>query len=105
MKRASAHWPIPGGAGTGLGQRLVDRRDEAAGQHEVAQAEGGQQQLREAADVDHPAAAIEGAQGRERAPGIAVGAVVIVLHDPARDRLGPGQEVEAVLQAHGVPEG
>ncbi|MGT2487631.1 hypothetical protein ACU4GA_20320 [Methylobacterium oryzae CBMB20] len=35
----------PGRGGSRLGQRLIDRRDEAAGQDEVAQAEGGQQRL------------------------------------------------------------
>ncbi len=92
--------------GVGIDQR-PDREegvDQLLGHHHVADPQARKHDLAHGADVDHPAIAIEALEGRERPPGVAVLAVVVVLEHEAAGRARPLQELEAALQAHRDPE-
>ncbi len=82
-------------------QRVTQRR----GRDQVPDAQARQQRLREGADVDHAAVAVEGLQGLQRTTGAAELAVLVVLDHRRAVRRGVRQEGPAPGQPQRHPEG
>ena len=74
--------------------RLADRHEAAnkvVGDDDVADAQGGEQDLAECPYVDDPRVPIESLEGRDGEASVAIFAVVVVLDNPRTVILRPGQ--------------
>jgi hypothetical protein len=72
--------------------------------HEIADPQRREEDLAEAAEIDHAPGRVEPLQRGQRPARVAILAVVIVLEDPDARALGPLQQRESPNQAHGDAE-
>ena len=79
------------------------RLDQRAGDDDEAQPERCRQVLGEGADVEHPPGPVQPVERLQRAVGVAVLGVVVVLDDGHVVLLGEGEEGPTPGQAHGRP--
>lgn len=79
-------------------------RDQRLRHDQVGQRQARVDDLREGAGVQHAVLPVQALQRRQRMPGIAVLAVVIVLDDPGLRILGPREQLEAARHAHRIAQ-
>ena len=91
---------LPGDA-----ERLGYPRQERWRQHHEAEAECREQDLGEAAEIDHPVGAVGALHGRDRLALEPVFAVEIVLDDPGIQAVRHVEQAQPLLHAHGGAQG
>src|SRR5215831_16558446 len=71
------------------------------GNHDVPQTQRWEQDLAEGADIDHPRAGVHPLKRPDRAAGITIFAIVIILDDPGSAPLRPVEQFESSRGRHG----
>ena len=88
---------VDDGAGGGKGLHQSRRN------HQIGDAQGGKEHLREGTEIDHPIG-IQALQRRQRPPRIAELAVVVILQDPGVGFARPVEQLQSARQRHHHPQ-